>query len=102
IVRSTLPLTDEQADLVRVFDSDDPFLDAYATDRYAFTWTELRDHLARRPSGRITYERSGSFVDSERRPGHDDALEPLPTWRRKVQRFRPIDMTSDERCGEFR
>ena len=50
VVRSTLPLTDEQADLVRIISTDDPGLTLYAEGGYALTWTQLRIYLSDLPA----------------------------------------------------
>ena len=47
VVRRTLPLTDEQADLVRIIATDDPGLAAYEVRDYALTWQQFRIYLVR-------------------------------------------------------
>ena len=98
VLRRTLPLTDKQADLVRIISTDDPGLARYATQDYALTWRQLRTYLADRPEVRITYERAGSTFALARAGDLPELVEPVPAWREKLQLFRAIDLQDPERC----
>jgi len=98
IVRRTLPLTDEQADVVRIISTDDPGLASYAARDYALTFTQLRIYLAAQPDVRLTYERRGARVSVQRAGDRPELVAPVPTWREKLQLFRAIDERSPERC----
>ena len=98
IVRATLPLTDEQADPVRIISSSDPGLVRYARTDYALTWRQLRSYLSDRPDTRITFERAGEVTILARAGDLPELVEPVPDWRERLQLFRAIDLTSPERC----
>ena len=98
VVRSTLPLTDEQADLVRIISTDDPGLNLYAQNDYALTWTQLRSYLADRPGVRITYARGNATVALVHASDQPELVEPVPVWREKLLLFRAVDLESPERC----
>lgn len=101
IVRRTLPLTDEQADPVRIISSSDPLLQSYADDGFTLAWSSLRDHLARHPEAAISYERGGRVVQVERAAERPELVDGRPGWRQKVQAFRSADAGSPERCQTF-
>jgi hypothetical protein len=98
VVRSTLPLTDEQADLVRIISSDDPALAAYGEQGYALTFTQLRVYLSDRPDVRITYVRGNQWVAVRHASEREELVEPVPIWREKLLLFRAVDLQSPERC----
>jgi hypothetical protein len=98
LVRATFPLTDEQADPVRIISSSDPGLRRYALTGYALTWRQLRTYLADRPDTRLTYERGGEVMILDRADDLPELVEGVPAWREKVQLFRAIDLGSPERC----
>lgn len=101
IIRRTLPLTRQQADLVRIIRSDDPGLQAYADNQYALTWGQARRYLSRHPLVSLTYERDGRVVKLARAQDDPGIVTPLPLWREKLQLFRSVDLTSPERCVAF-
>jgi len=98
LVRRTLPLTDEQDDLVRIIGTDDPGLARYARRDYALTWRQLRAYLADHPDVRITYDRGGARVALRHAADRPELVEPIPEWREKLQLFRAVDLRSPERC----
>jgi hypothetical protein len=98
IVRRTLPLTDEQADLVRIISTDDPGLRAYRDRDYALTWTQLRIYLSDHPDVRITYARGNQRVALRHASDRPELVEPVPEWREKLLLFRAVDLGSPERC----
>ena len=99
IVRRTLPLTDEQADLVEIVDTDDPGLVRYGAHGYALTWTQLRTYLADHPDVRITYA-AGQRARGAARHASDrpELVAPVPVWQEKLLLFRAVDLESPERC----
>jgi hypothetical protein len=98
LIRRTLPLTDEQSDLVRIFSSDDPGLALYASGDYALTWLQLRTYLSDHPDVRITYLRGDERVGLGHASDRPELVEGVPTWREKLQLFRAVDLRSPERC----
>jgi hypothetical protein len=98
LIRRTLPLTDEQADLVHIWSTDDPGLAGYAARDYALTWRQLRIYLADHPDVRITYQRGTAVVALHRAADDPELVDPVPEWRQKLQLFRAVDLRSPERC----
>ena len=98
IVRRTLPLTDEQGDLVEILATDAPGLAPYAANDYALTWRQLRRYVAQHPDIGITYRRGGETVSLERASDRPELVEPVPAWREKLQLFRAVDLREPERC----
>ena len=98
LVRATLPLTDEQAEPVRIISTDSLELQRYARNDYGLTWRQLRAYLAEHPEVAITYERAGERVVLARAGDDPDLVRPVPDWLAKLALFRPIDLTSPERC----
>jgi hypothetical protein len=98
VIRSTVPLTDEQADLVEIISTDDPGLAGYADNQYALTWTQLRTYLSDRPDVRITYVRGNATVSLQHASDRPELVEPVPIWREKLLLFRAVDLSSPERC----
>src|SRR3546814_15282417 len=96
--RRTLPLTDGQADLVRIVETNGSGLQGYRMTDYGLTWRQLRSYMSDHPSRSITYERAGTRVELERATDDPGLVEPVPEWRREVPPFRAVDMTSPERC----
>jgi hypothetical protein len=98
VIRQTVPLTDEQADLVRIISTDDPGLGLYADRGYALTWTQLRIYLSDHPDVRITYARGNERVALRHAADRPELVEPVPLWREKLLLFRAVDLESPERC----
>lgn len=98
IVPRTLPLADDQDDLVEILDTSSAGLARYAASDYALTWGQLRTYLADRPNVRITYRRGGEVVRLDRAKDDPELVTPLPSWREKLQLFRAVDLTEPERC----
>jgi hypothetical protein len=98
IVRRTLPLTDEQADVVEIIHSSAPALASYARNDYGLTWRQLRIFLSRHPDVSITYRRGARVVGLHRAADDPDLVAPVPGWREKVQLFRAVDLEEPERC----
>jgi hypothetical protein len=98
LVRRTLPLTDEQADVVEIIDTSDAVLARYAASDYGLTYRQLRTYLAHHPAARLTFKRGPATVALQRADDRPELVEPQPAWREKVQLFRAIDLRSPERC----
>jgi hypothetical protein len=98
IVPRTVPLTDEQADLVEIVSTSSPELAYYADNDYALTWRQLHGYLAQHPGVRITYQRGNALVSLHRADDRPAAVEPVPGWREKLQLFRAVDLQDPERC----
>jgi hypothetical protein len=98
LVRRTLPLTDEQADLVEIIRTNDIGLLRYVEGDYALTFTQLRAYLADHPDVQITYQRGDQTTSVLRAGDRPELVEPVPTWREKLLLFRPVDLRSPERC----
>ncbi len=92
VIRRTLPLTDEQADLVRIISTDDPGLARYAERGYALTWTQARIYLSDHPDVRITYARGNEVVGLRHASDRPALVEPVPVWREKLLLFRAVDL----------
>jgi hypothetical protein len=98
VLPRTVPVTDEQADLVHILDTNDPLLSAYRTKGLAMTWDELRDRLSERPEVSITYRRGARLVALEHASDDPELVAPRPLWREKLLPFRPVDLADPERC----
>jgi len=101
LLPATFPLTDEQADVVHILDSDDAGLARYAATDYGLTWRQLRTYLADRPEVRITYRRGNRTVALARAADDPDLVQPVPEWRDKIQLFRAVDLRQPERCVPY-
>lgn len=98
IIRSTLPLTDQQSSLVRVVESSDPRLAFYGRFDYLLTYDRFRDHLSRHRDVSVTYERDGEVVTVERAGDVPDLARALPEVERRLLLFRAVDGRAHERC----
>jgi hypothetical protein len=99
IVPGTAELTDLQRDIVVIVASDDPRLRRLKKRDFALTWFEFRDHLARHPDASVEFRRNHGPVDRVARVGDDPRFREPPTLlRRKLLRFRPIDLRTRHRC----
>lgn len=98
LVRRTLPLTDEQEDLVRIIDTNSAALARYAATDYALTYRQFRTYLSTHPNVRVTYTRGSETVSLQRASDRPELVEPVPGWREKVQLFRAVDLEEPERC----
>jgi hypothetical protein len=99
LVSRTLPLTDQQADIVEILDTDDPGLDLYRRTGYGLTVRGLRTYLADRPDVALTIRRDGEVIELDHAADLPELVEPVPTWREKLQLFRAVDLRSPpERC----
>jgi len=94
----TVPVTDEQADLVHILDTNDPVLSVYRTKHLAMTWDELRDRLSDRPDASITYRRGPRLVALEHASDNPELVAPRSLWREKLVPFRPVDLADPAPC----
>jgi hypothetical protein len=101
LLPATLPLTDEQSDLVEIIDTTSAGLARYAATDYALTWRQLRTYLADHPNARITYRRGGETVALEHASDDPELVTPPPEWQDKVQLFRAVDLQDPERCVPY-
>jgi hypothetical protein len=98
LVRRTFPLTDEQEDVVTILETSSAALGRYAANGYGLTWRQLRTYLSQHPKVSITYQRGGETVALRHASDRPELVEPVPSWRQKVQLFRAVDLRSPERC----
>jgi hypothetical protein len=98
LLPGTLPLTDEQDDIVEVLDTSSAGLARYAASDHGLTWRQLRRYVAEHPDIRITYRRGNEVVALQRASDRPELIEPVPAWREKVQLFRAVDLLEPERC----
>jgi hypothetical protein len=98
VLPRTLPVTDEQADLVVVISSSDVALERYGRHGYALTWMQLRDYLSDHREVSLTYRRGLRTVALDRAADDPALVEDVPDWWVKLRFFRPIDEESPERC----
>ncbi len=98
IIRSTVPLRDQQQSLVRIVDSSDPRLGFYGQFDYLLTYERFRDHLARYPDTSVTYERDGELIEVERAGDVPGLARALPEIERRLLLFRAVDDRDRERC----
>src|SRR5690606_36378601 len=101
IVPRTLPLTDEQADVVEILDTNSAALARYRASGYGLTMRQLRIFLSDRPNIRLTYRYKGEVIELERASDDPDLVKPVPEWLEKIQLFRAIDLQSPERCVPY-
>lgn len=98
LVRRSLPLTDEQEDVVTILDTSSSALGRYAANGYGLTWRQLRSYLAQHPRVSITYQHGAETVSLRHASDRPELVEPVPAWREKVQLFRAVDLREPERC----
>jgi hypothetical protein len=101
VLPATLPLTDEQSDLVEIVDTSSAGLARYAATEYALTWRALRTYLADHPDVRITYRRGGETVALEHASDDPALVTPPAEWQDKIQLFRAVDLQDPERCVPY-
>jgi hypothetical protein len=99
LVRRTLPLTDQQDELVRILDSNDPGLQFYATEKYDLAWLQLRIYLSHHPDVSVRYERGFTVRDLARASDDPALVAPVPLWQQKLVLYRAVDENADAvRC----
>ena len=98
VVRRTAPLSDVEADVVRILDSSDSRLREYGRDGYGVTWRQLRAYAVVHHNVAIHYIRHGVDHDLARASDAPDLVAPMSIVDRKVFVFRAIDLHGRERC----
>jgi hypothetical protein len=100
IIRSSLPLSGRQADLVKVVASNDPGLSMYATDNYLLPWDSFRAYLAKHTDDAILYERGGKryLVNPASRYPELVTAPSLPV--QKLLALRAVDGSDQARCQD--
>ena len=99
VVRETLPLTDEQDQLVEIVRTDDAWLRWYRANGYLLPMRTLRVRLAEHPDTRLTYRLDGQTVRLRRASDDPELVEPVPIWQEKLLLFRAVDATAPpDRC----
>lgn len=94
VLGRTLPLTDLQSDTVEILTTSDPELDDMVGSQYVLVATEFEEYLDTHPGVTLTYRRDGRVREH---PGDVDIASPSQVSRR-LQAFRPIDVSGSERC----
>jgi hypothetical protein len=100
IVRSSLPLSGRQADLVRVVASSDPGLSLYATDNYLLPWDSFRAYLAKHPNDAIIFERGGNRYRVDRAADYPELITSPSLFVRKLLALRAVDGNERARCQD--
>jgi hypothetical protein len=91
-----------QDDRVRIIDSDDPWLSAYAGSDSELVWFKFREYTADRPELRVTYERGGERRVVER-AGDDPQLgRPQNGVLAKILFFRDVPPSDQNACRSRR
>lgn len=98
VLPRTLPVSEEQADLVEILDTNDPMLALYRASDLALTWDRLRAHLHDRPGVAITYRRGSKLVALARASDEPELVAPLPLAQEKLLPFTPVDLAEPEPC----
>ncbi len=98
LLPTTFPLTDEQDEVVRIIESDDPVLRDYAERGYGLTPRQLRAYLSDHPDVGLTYEQGEERVEVDRAADRPELVEPVPLWVEKLLLFRAVDLGDKERC----
>ena len=94
ILGRTLPLTDLQSDTVEILTTDDPELEVMVDAQYVLVAAEFEEYLDTHPGVTLTYRQDGRV--REHRGGADSTG--TSEVSRRLQAFRPIDVSRSERC----
>jgi hypothetical protein len=100
IVRSSLPLSGRQADLVKVVASSDPGLTLYVTDNYLLSWDALRTYLAKHPDDAIIYDRGGKRYLVARAGAYPELVTAPSLLTQKLLALRAVDGRDAARCQD--
>jgi hypothetical protein len=98
LVGGTASLSGDEADVVRIVDTDDPVLAGYRSRAVGLTWRELRSYLHDHPDVSVAYVRDGRRVALTRAADRPELVEAVPAWQEKLLPFRPVDLIEPERC----
>lgn len=100
IVRSSFPLVNRQANLVKVVASSDQGLGLYATSNYLLPWDSFRAYLAENPDVAVTYERGGQNYVINRASDYPELVILPPLLARKLLAMRAVDGSVEPRCQD--
>lgn len=100
IVRSSLPLANRQADLVKVVYSSDPGLVLYAAHNYLLPWDSFRAYLATHPDVAVVYERGDKGYVIDRVSDYPELVTSPPLLTRKLLALRAVDGSDKPRCQD--
>jgi hypothetical protein len=100
LVRSSLPLGNRQANLVRVIASNDPGLESYATYNYLLPWDSFRAYLAKHPDAGVIYQRGGRGYVIYRATDHPELVAAPPVLVQKLLPLRAVDGNDKSRCQD--
>jgi hypothetical protein len=100
IVRSSLPLSSRQADLVKVAASSDPDLSVYSSKNYLLPWDSFRAYLAKHPKEAVIYERGGKRYLVDRASDYSELITSPPLLTQKLLALRAVDGTDKARCQD--
>jgi hypothetical protein len=100
IVRSSLPLSGRQADLVKVVASNDPSLSLYTTDNYLLPWDSLRAYLAKHPDDAILYDRGGKRYLVNPASRYSELVTAPSLLVQKLLALRAVDGSDKARCQD--
>ncbi|MGH3708626.1 MAG: hypothetical protein ACRDRQ_11090 [Pseudonocardiaceae bacterium] len=100
IVRSSFPLANRQANLVKVVASSDQGLGLYATSNYLLPWDSFRAYLAENPDVAVTYERGGQNYVINRTSDYPELVILPPLLARKLLAMRAVDGSVEPRCQD--
>lgn len=100
IVRSSFPLGDRQASLVKIVASNDPGLKMYVTYNYLLPWDSFRAYLAKHPGAAVIYERGGRGYVIYRASDYPELVTSPPVFIQKLFAMRAIDAGDESRCQD--
>lgn len=98
LIRATLPLRDQQRNVVEIIDSSDEELIEYREDGLGLTYDALRTYLANNPDVSIHYRYQGVEVDLDRAADRPELVEPPSLLARKIGAYRAIDLDESKGC----
>jgi hypothetical protein len=91
-----------QEDLVRIIDTDDPWLGRYAGTDTALVWFKFRDYASRNLELRVTYERRGDHHVVDRARDDPELGRPQSPLLAKVLFFRDVPPPDENACRSRR
>lgn len=100
IVRSSLPLGNRQADLVKVLASNDPGLKLYDTYNYLLPWDSFRAYLAKHPEAAVIYQRGENGYIIRRAADYPELATSPSALVQKLFAMRAVDGNSEPRCQD--
>jgi len=101
IVRSSIPLSSRQADLVKIVASSDPGLSLYTTKGYLLPWDSFRVYLAKHPEEAVIYERGERRYLVGRASDYPELVTPPSLLAQKLFALRAVDGSDKARCQDI-